>query len=145
MDAELKSRLTSRDLWMRALYMVFFVIAYGVAEFVLTVVVIFQFITILLTGEANRPLLKFGMNLGSYVYDVLQYMTFNSEFKPFPFADWPEDEPEDNRWLEPTPGPSTPPSPTADPEPPAAEPSVAPAPSPERSPDPDEDDSAPRF
>lgn len=98
MDAEMKERLTSRDLWMRALYMLFFVIAYSVAEIVLGLVVIFQFLTILFTRRANEPALRFGYNLGIYVRQILQFETFNSEDRPFPFADWPDGDPGDNRW-----------------------------------------------
>lgn len=101
MDAEMKERLTSRDLWMRALYMLFFVIAYSVAEIVLTLVVIFQFLTVLFTGSANEAALRFGHNLGIYVRQILQFETFNSEDRPFPFADWPDEDPAENRWLEP--------------------------------------------
>ena len=100
MDDELKDRLTSRNLWTRALYMIFFAIAYSVARIVLTLLVIFQFITILFTGSGNRPLLKLGHNLATYIYQVIQFQTFNSEDKPFPFSDWPDTEPEDSQWLD---------------------------------------------
>lgn len=99
MEAALKQRLTSRNLWTRAIYMVLFFVAYLVAEFILTVLVIFQFLVILLTGQANEPLLKLGNNLSTYVYQILQFVTFNSEEQPFPFAAWPDDEPGDSRWI----------------------------------------------
>ena len=99
MEKQMKDRLTSRDVWVRALYMVFFVVAYGVAELVLSLVVLFQFGTILITGSANEPLLRFGHNLSQYVYQILQFQTFNTEDKAFPFSDWPDEAPGDNRWL----------------------------------------------
>ncbi len=99
MDEDMKRRLTSRDLWLRALYMVFYMIAYGVAELVVTLIVIFQFFVILLTGQANEPVLRLGTNLSRYVYQILQFQTFNSEDKPFPFAPWPDAEPTDSRWV----------------------------------------------
>ena len=98
MEEALKQRLTSRHVWTRALFMVLFFVAYLVAEFILTVLVIFQFLVILLTGQANEPLLKLGNNLSTYVYQILQFVTFNSEDHAFPFAAWPDDEPGDNRW-----------------------------------------------
>jgi len=112
MEDEMKERLTSRDLWTRALYMVLFVIAYSVAEIVLTLLVVFQFFAILFTGNANTSLLKLGHNLSAYIYQILQFETFNTEQKPFPFSDWPDDTPEENRWVggsEPSPA-----EPTAD-------------------------------
>lgn len=99
MRDETKQRLTSRDIWTRALYMVLFVFAYGVARFILTFLVVFQFFAILFTGHANEPLLRLGNNLSAYVYQILQFQTFNSEDHPFPFSSWPDDEPGGERWL----------------------------------------------
>jgi hypothetical protein len=100
MEHELKQRLTSRNIWTRALFMVLFAIAYGLVEIILTLLVVVQFFVVLLTARANEPLLKFGTNLGRYVYQIIQFQTFNSEDKPFPFSDWPEDEVSENQWLE---------------------------------------------
>lgn len=100
MEVELKSRLTSRDLWIRALYMLFFVIAYSVAELVITLIVLFQFVSVLFTGSANTSLLKFGHNLSTYVYQVFRFLTFNTEMHPFPFSDWPDETPEGSRWVD---------------------------------------------
>jgi hypothetical protein len=90
-EQDIKSHLSSRRFWTRALYMVIFAVAYNVAELIIVVLVLLQFFTVLLTGRHNARLLEFGNNLSSYAYQVLQFMTFNSEFKPFPFASWPDE------------------------------------------------------
>jgi len=100
MANRLADRLTRGDIWVRALYMLLFLIAYGAAEILLTLLVIFQLLAILFTGKANEPLLSFGTNLSRYVYQILQFMTFNSEEKPFPFSDWPADDHGGSQWLE---------------------------------------------
>ena len=100
MDPALKARLTSRDLWLRLLYMILLAIAYSLAELVMTVVVIIQFLFILLTGGANEALLRLGQNLTCYIADIIRFQTFNSEEKPFPFADWPDQAPGGERWRE---------------------------------------------
>jgi hypothetical protein len=56
---------------------------------VLVAVVVIQFGFVLITGERNQKLLDFGATLGKFIYQILQFVTFNSEEKPFPFADWP--------------------------------------------------------
>jgi hypothetical protein len=96
MDQEIKQRLTRRDIWVRALFMVFFLLAYSVAEAVVVLLVLFQFVTILLTGHANQNALRLGYNLSTYVYQVLQFQTFNTESRPFPFSDWPDEAREDD-------------------------------------------------
>ena len=100
MEEETKKRLTSRDVWIRALYMVLFAIAYSIAELIITLLVIFQFLTILFTSHANEPVLRFSNNLSTFVYQILQFVTFNTETQPFPFSSWPDEDLEDNRWLE---------------------------------------------
>ena len=100
MDERIKERLTRRTVWVRALYMVFFGIAFGIAELLVSAVVIVQFFIVLFTGRANDKLLQFGNNLSAYVWRVLRYQTFNSESQPFPFDDWPEEQVGDNQWTE---------------------------------------------
>jgi hypothetical protein len=112
--------------------MILFAIAYSIAEFIIVCIVIFQFFAALITGRVNEPLLKFANNLTTYVYQVFQFQTFNSEEKPFPFADWPDEATAENVWLqdpepaaspaaseaEPT-APVQPPAPSVPAEPPA--------------------------
>ncbi len=100
MEEELKERLTSKDIWIRLLYMLFFTIAYAVAETVTTLLVIFQFLAILFTSHANEPLLRLGNNLSIYIRQILQFVTFNTETRPFPFSDWPDEDHTGDRWLD---------------------------------------------
>ena len=100
MNDENRQRLTRRELWMRAPYMLFFLIAYSVAEIVLTLVVVFQFFMVLVTGRAHEAALILGGNLSAYVYQVFRYQTFNSETPPFPFDEWPDEPLEGNPWRE---------------------------------------------
>jgi hypothetical protein len=101
MEEAVKRNLTDRNVWIRLLYMVLFAVAYAVAETVLTLVVLFQFLCVLFTGGANEPVLRFGRNLGAYIRQVLEFQTFNTELRPFPFSDWPDLDPDDdNLWLD---------------------------------------------
>jgi len=93
MNQELTQRLKAREVWIRGLYMLLFAFIYGVADVVVAAVVIIQFTFRLLNGETNPRLLDFGRSLSRYLYQVLLFLTFNSEEKPFPFDVWPgEDE-----------------------------------------------------
>jgi hypothetical protein len=92
MDEEQQSHLTSKQTWLRGLYMLLFVVIYHVAEFVIGAVVVLQFLFSLFTGQVNARLLQFGHSLSRYAYQILRYLTFNSEQLPFPFDDWPSDD-----------------------------------------------------
>jgi len=90
MDEELKANLSKKSTWTRGLYMLLFAVFYSVAEVVIGAVVIFQFLFALFTGKTNARLVILGRSLSIYVYEVLLYLTFNSEDKPYPFGDWPQ-------------------------------------------------------
>ena len=87
--AKLKENLKTGSTWLRGFYMVLFVIFYGIAEFVLFAAVIFQFLTVLVTREANQRLVDFGRSVSRYIYEIMLYLTYNIDERPFPFGDWP--------------------------------------------------------
>lgn len=87
-----------RSLWLRALYMLLCVIFYGVAEAVLTVVVIVQFFMLLFTGSAQQGLLQLGSQLSLFNYQIVRYLTFNSDELPFPWGPWPDHESAESPW-----------------------------------------------
>ena len=89
MDNEMKSSLTALDTWLRGLYMLLFTVIYSVTEFVLGLIVVFQFIHVLFSRDTNERLLDFSSDLSVYIYQILQFLTFNSDAKPYPFAVWP--------------------------------------------------------
>ena len=53
-------------------------------------VVVVGFCWVLFTGETNRQLQQVGQSIASYLYEIVRYLTFNTDDKPFPFGgDWP--------------------------------------------------------
>jgi len=87
--SDLKEHVKDTNVWMRLLFMLLFVIIYSVAELVLAIVVFFQFCSVLFSGNKNEKALLLGSQLSAFVYQVFQYLTYNSEVRPFPFAEWP--------------------------------------------------------
>jgi Flp pilus assembly protein TadB len=77
------------NIWLRGVFMILLAMLYSLAGTVLFVVVVLQFTFVLLGSAPNARLLAFGRSLGSYVQQVVNYQTFNTEEKPFPFSDWP--------------------------------------------------------
>ena len=88
MSDKLKDNLSENSSWMRVLYTIMFVIVFNIVEIIIAAVVVFQLLVLLFTGKKNQRLVGFGSLLSQYAYRVLQYMTFNTDEKPFPFADW---------------------------------------------------------
>ena len=88
---EIEQNLKSRSTWLRLLFMIVLAFIYGLSRIVVGAVVVLQFLVVLFTGETNERLLTFGRSLSTYTYQVLLYLTYNAEERPFPFdLDWPE-------------------------------------------------------
>jgi hypothetical protein len=88
-QSELKVRLLSAEHWLRFVFMVLFAVVAGVASYVVAVLIIIQFLFALVTGTGEERLKAFGGSLSKYLFQILQYLTYNSEEKPYPFNDWP--------------------------------------------------------
>jgi len=95
-----RQNIVSGDIWIRALFMVLFGIAFSIARFIIGFLALYQFVAILFTGIANEPLLRFGKNLSAYIYEILEFQTFNTELRPFPFSPWPDEDPGGEEWLD---------------------------------------------
>jgi hypothetical protein len=93
MSDDIKQNLKNQSTWMRGLYMLLYFVFSRIAELVLGVVIVFQFLLKLFTGNTNERLLKLGQGLSTYIYQAFQYLTFNTEYQPYPFGAWPKGEP----------------------------------------------------
>ncbi|NNJ97301.1 MAG: DUF4389 domain-containing protein [Gammaproteobacteria bacterium] len=100
MGEEVKENLKRQSTWVRGLYMLLFAIFYSVAEIVMFAIVIFQFIHKLIKGDTNARLMELGQSLATYIYQIIQYLTFNSNYQVYPFGAWPKGEPSELKKLE---------------------------------------------
>jgi hypothetical protein len=87
--SQFTENLANGQTWKRGLFMLLFLLIYGVAEILVTAVVVLQFFFVLFTGEQNARLREFGASLSTFVYQIMRYWTYNSEEKPYPFGEWP--------------------------------------------------------
>ena len=86
----IEKNLKSGATWMRALYMLISCVLLGVAHVVGTVIVVLGFFWVLITGEVNRQVQQAGQTLANYVYEIVRFLTFNTDVRPFPLGgDWP--------------------------------------------------------
>lgn len=80
---------TNKNQFIRAFFMILFVIIKWAATMVFYFVAILQFIFALFTKTPNQHLLNFNQSLSAYIYQILLFVGYNSETKPFPFSPWP--------------------------------------------------------
>lgn len=96
-DQGLEHNIKSRSTWLRLLFMILFLVLWGISRIVILAVVVLQFLWVLFTGQTNERLGKFGLSLATYSYQIITFLTYNSEEQPFPFSDWPAGPPGDGR------------------------------------------------
>jgi hypothetical protein len=85
-----EQHVKSRSTWLRLVFMIIMWVLYEVTRLVTAVVVVLQFLHVLFTGETNPRLKDFGRSLATYTHEMVSYLTFNTEVRPFPFdAEWP--------------------------------------------------------
>lgn len=90
MESALKEKLTSKDKWLKFLCLVLFSVVNYFVQAVSWFVALFQFIATLMTDKPNQRLQAFGKNLSIYSAQIINFLTYSAEEKPFPFSDWPK-------------------------------------------------------
>ena len=89
-DTEHTDQVKEPSIWIRGLYMLLFVIITRLTEVIIGLVMFIQFILKAATGNTNKNLVTFGNQLSQYLFAIVQFQTFNTEDKPFPFNQWPQ-------------------------------------------------------
>ena len=74
----------------RALFIILYLIIIRLISAVLFVIAITQYIYSWLTGEPNDKIMYFTEGLGEYSKQLVSYVGFNTDEKPWPFGDWPD-------------------------------------------------------
>lgn len=86
----IEENIKSKATWTRFLFMVICYMLAGIASFVGTFIIVLGFLWLLFTGEVNRQIQQVGQSIAAYVCEIVRYLTFNTEQRPFPLGgDWP--------------------------------------------------------
>ena len=86
----IEENLRSKATWTRLLFMAICYFLVSISAFVGTFVVVLGFLWLLFTGEVNRQLQQAGQSLATYIYQIVRFLTFNTDERPFPLGgEWP--------------------------------------------------------
>ncbi|HQR73257.1 MAG TPA: DUF4389 domain-containing protein [Sulfurovum sp.] len=73
----------------RVLFTLLYLIIGRVIAMVIFVIAITQFIYLWVSGEPNDKILEFSGRLSEYSKQIVAYVSFNTDEKPWPVGDWP--------------------------------------------------------
>lgn len=76
------------------LLMICYLVVAWVVGIVLVVVMVAQTLVVLITAELNMNLQRFGAITAGYLYQIVMYLVYCTDEKPFPFSPLPAAEPE---------------------------------------------------
>lgn len=97
MNPETKNNLLNADTYKRLAFMVIFILIFGIVELVIYAIALGQIIHLLFRGTHQEEVKAIGTSVSSYTYDIVKFLTFDTEHLPFPFEPWKyskkEDEP----------------------------------------------------
>ncbi|MCI0516988.1 MAG: DUF4389 domain-containing protein [Woeseiaceae bacterium] len=89
-SSSLEQNVKSKATWLRLFFILVFAFLYFVSRVVLFAVVLLQFFWLLFNGVINEPLRALGQSLATYTYQIVRFLTFNTNVRPFPFdTPWP--------------------------------------------------------
>lgn len=88
-DQTWKQHLANAQSWWRLPFMILFGVIFNVVAWLVAIVALFQFIHTLFTGAPNQRVRGFSASLGAYIEQMVDYLIYQTERKPFPFAEWP--------------------------------------------------------
>jgi hypothetical protein len=91
MDKIEELKVSRRQIGIRFLYTLLFLIALEAIKFVVQITVLLQYIYLLVARKYSIPLRNFSNRLAAYAYRVIRYTTLNENFRSFPFHDFPEE------------------------------------------------------
>ncbi len=76
-------------LWQRGFYMLGFGILAYVVFWVLIIMAIVQLIVVAIDKEPNGDLKRFAQNTVQYLFELMAFLCFASDDRPFPFGPFP--------------------------------------------------------
>lgn len=85
------NEVSRKDVALRGVYTVFFLIVFEILKAVIYLTVIFQYIYLFVTKSYCDSVRDFANKLSTYTYKVVRYMTLSENKRPFPFVDLPEE------------------------------------------------------
>ena len=88
--------LKQGSVWVRVILMIAYaIVLYLIIPAIVLVLMITQTLFVIITGASNDNLRVLGTALSRYIFEVLQFLSYASDNRPFPFSAFPSVENDD--------------------------------------------------
>lgn len=85
-ESDWTTHIVAGAAWRRFGIMLLLIPILGCVGFFIAFTALFQFLSVLANGETSPNLRSSGEDLGRYAAAIIDFLTYNSERRPFPFA-----------------------------------------------------------
>lgn len=89
MNARPEYTPSRKQIAIRLLYALFFILALEVVKVAVNLTVLFQYLYLFITRTPSEPVRNFGNQAAAYGYRIMRYLTLNDNARPFPFQEFP--------------------------------------------------------
>jgi hypothetical protein len=91
MNALLPILPSRKAIAMRLLYTVFFLVALEIVKTAIQLAVVFHYVYLFIAQQPCEPLRRFANRAATYAYELLRYLSLNTNARPYPFAPFPDE------------------------------------------------------
>ncbi|MEJ2627224.1 MAG: DUF4389 domain-containing protein [bacterium] len=72
----------------RGAFMLLFLVISRIVSICVALIAVFQFLCALIVRKPNNNAMRFGKELSLYLAEIVQFLSYNIEKKPWPFSPW---------------------------------------------------------
>lgn len=90
MEEQATARRTLADELIRGAFMILFFVAARFVGVLVALIALFQFLCALIVRKPNDNARRLGKDLSCYVAEIVLFLSYNTERKPWPLSQWPQ-------------------------------------------------------
>jgi hypothetical protein len=90
MDTIKDSDRSRKNIAIRFIYALVFLVMFEILKIILQFTVLFQYVYLLITKKHSEPVREFSNKLATYIYKIIRYVTLSDNDRPFPFNSLPD-------------------------------------------------------
>ena len=95
----MKQNVCNKEQWCRILYMVLFAVVLYLVMMLVALIAVVQMVFALFTAKPNDNIADFAADLSRYVYQIVAFLTYTDNRRPFPFNHWDDEFDDDKDYM----------------------------------------------
>ena len=90
MEDQITYKEHCKNVLIRWIFMLLFIIISRIIDAIVVLISVFQLFYTLVMRKPNNNVMSFGKDLSLYLAEIVQFLSYNTETKPWPFSPWPQ-------------------------------------------------------